>query len=114
MSVEWFGDAILARAITASIAAVDETTADAVQHAKSDHEWLDVTGDLENAIEAEPAKVDGLQVLGDWGVAAGDKVPYWIDLEFGTFDMAASPFLRPAADAANPQLARRLRAHFGA
>jgi HK97 gp10 family phage protein len=113
VAVEWFGDAILTRAMTAAVAAVNETTADAVQHAKNQHAWRDETGALENAIEAEPASVDSLEVTGDWGVAAGERVPYWIDLEFGTVQMPARPFLRPAADAANQMLAARLRAHYG-
>ena len=110
--VSWFGDRILAKALSASVAAVEETTQDAAQHAKTDHRWRDRNGALENAIDTLPVKVEGLFVKGEWGVEAGERVPYWADLEFGTVHMTARPFLRPAADATNPQLAGRLRRNF--
>jgi len=107
MRVRWFGAEILANAIRATVAAVDDTTADAVQHAKDSHPWHDETGRLEERITSLPAETQGEVVTGQWGVQRG--APYAIDLEFGTSKMAARPFLRPAADATYPELPGRIQ-----
>jgi hypothetical protein len=41
----------------------------------------------------------GIQQTGDAEVTWSDNVPYGIDLEFGTVNMAARPFVLPAVDA---------------
>lgn len=40
----------------------------------------------------------------DGGVLVGTDIPYAPFVEFGTSNMAAEPFLRPAADSAAPQV----------
>lgn len=63
------------------------------------------TGRLKSAIESSRV-VSGLQ--GRVGLSGSD-VPYWRFVEFGTRNMAARPFFRPAAEQERNAFIQRMR-----
>jgi HK97 gp10 family phage protein len=103
----WHGELVEERIIAACKIAVDATTAECVNHAKTNHPWTNRTGTLEGSIMARPAEEEGLAVVGEWG---SFDVNYAIFLELGTSKMPPYPYLRPAADACYPHLAGRIAA----
>ena len=110
-SLNWRGPEISAKLREACKVAIDETTAEAVEHAKSNHPWKNVTGTLEGSLQMRPAEVSGESVRGEWG---SYDVLYAIFQELGTVHMAGNPYLRPAADATYGKLAGRIEAAMGA
>lgn len=108
MPLRWRGSEIAAKVEAASKLAIDQTTSDAVNHAKQNHPWKNVTGTLEGSLQMRQAEVDGMRVVGTWG---SFTVQYAIFLELGTSRMPAYPYLRPAADATYHLLAARIRAN---
>jgi len=52
------------------------------------------TGELRDSTHAVPAEIIGMQVVGAVEATAG-HAPF---IEFGTYKMAAQPFLRPSLD----------------
>jgi HK97 gp10 family phage protein len=58
------------------------------------------TGNLDDHIDViEWAHRDGGAVVGTYGVTDGDA-EYWDDVEFGTMNAPAQPYLRPSIDGA--------------
>lgn len=106
----WRGQAIEDKMVEAAKRGVDATTAACVTHAKSNHPWKNVSGTLEGSIQMRAAEAQGPIVRGEWG---SFTVNYAIWLEIGTSRMPPYPYLRPAADAEYPGLARRIREAFG-
>lgn len=132
MTLDWKGDALKAKVRAAAIAGVNKTMAQAVNHAKRNHPWKNRTGILEGGIAirnfAEPR---GGGVAGSWGVF---DVAYALAQELGAIirpvkakalaipqgdgsvrfvkqvTLPARPYLRPAADAWYPQLAKNIKA----
>lgn len=109
--LDWDGEAIVAKHVTAARLAVDRTTGAAVSHAKQNHDWANITGTLEGSLRMEPAAVQGDDVVGRWG---SFDTAYALWLEIGTANMTARPYLRPAAGAEYPGLAGRLLANLAA
>lgn len=107
----WEGDDLAKRVLEATRHGVDATTAACAQHAKSNHEWQNVSGIAEGSIRIEPAEVAGSVVRGQWG---SFDVNYFIFLELGTSVMNARPSLQPAAEAEYPKLPERIREALGA
>lgn len=105
MGMFWKGDEVVAKVEAATKLAIDQTTAAAVNRAKSEHPWKNRTGTLEGSLQMRSARAEGLQIRGEWG---SFDVNYAIFLELGTANMPAMPYLRPAADAEYPRLAERI------
>lgn len=106
MPVDWRGDEIQKKILDQAKQAIDQTTAAAVRYAKSNHPWKNVTSTLEGSIMMKPSVYRGGLLIGEWG---SFDVRYAIFLELGTSKMPAYPYLRPAADAEYPNLAKRLQ-----
>lgn len=100
--LNWLGGDVRDRVHDAARQGIDETTAAAVIHAKSNHPWSNQTGTLEGSLQMRPAEVQGDIVRGQWG---SFTVLYAIYLELGGW-----AYLRPAADAEYPKLAGRIKA----
>lgn len=109
--INWRGTEIADKVAAAAALAVDQTTANATNHAKQNHPWKNVTGTLEGSLQMRPAIKEGDHLVGQWGSFA---VNYAIYLELGTRYMHPYPYLRPAADATYPDLARRIRENLAA
>lgn len=106
---KWNGRQISDRMKQAVAAGIDETTAAAVNQAKSDHGWGNVTGTAEGSIQMRPAVTEGSSVVGQWG---SFDVDYFIFLEIGTAFMEGDDTLRRAADAEYPNLHDRIRNNY--
>lgn len=107
MRINWNGDEIGARMIRASKKGVDKTTAEAANHAKTHHPWVNRTGTAEGSIQSRPAiLIEGKLVRGEFGSYGVD---YFLWLEIGTSKMPAMPCLRPALDVVGKRLAGNIR-----
>ncbi len=130
-NLTWNGPAVTAKLKAAQIMGVNATMGACVNQAKRNHPWKNRTATLEGGITivaiAEP---QGDGVRGTWGV---NDVRYALMLEVGgvikpvkasalkipmpdgsfrfvkSVTIPAYPYLRPAADAIYPSLARRIR-----
>lgn len=98
----WHGDEIAARIERATRAAIDETTAEAAEDAKGSHWWQVGHGQLGGEIKSEPAERVGREVVGKFGTTQRRGF-------YGLFLERRTPFLRPAADRAFPELRKRIR-----
>lgn len=130
-SLRWNGRAVTAQLRAAQIEGVNRTMAGCVVHAKRNHPWRNRSTVLEGGIDVvDYAAALGSGVRGVWGVRdvvyalmqelGGTIVPKTakalaIPQEDGSVrfvqsvTIPASPYLRPAADALYPTLARRIR-----
>lgn len=115
---------MLERVRAAQSAAIDATMAAAILHAKANHlpgahgaqRFESQTGELERSIRiTQPAKKGFRGVAGRWG-SIGLIYARRIELGFQgkdkrgrVVDAPAFPFLRPAAEAEHPKLARRIK-----
>jgi len=115
MGVKWRGKQVKARIGDAARKGVDSTMSLAVIQAKSNHAWNNRTGTLEGSIKtSQPAAREGNTVRGLWG---STDVRYALIHELGGAPgmapgpaaIPARPYLRPAADATYPMLARQIR-----
>jgi hypothetical protein len=95
----WKGDELLDKVSKATALAIDQTTAAAVIHAKSNHRWNNITGTLEGSYQMREAKLDGDEITGEWGS---------FDVNYAAPVEVKSPALRPAADVEYPKLAGRI------
>lgn len=111
MRTRWLGGEVEAKVILASRLAIDQTTGAAVDQAKDNHTWQNVTGTLEGSLQMRQAEVLPGRIRGQWG---SFTVNYALWLEIGTSRMAAQPYLRPSADSEYPLLAGRIRANLAA
>ena len=79
----------------------------AVIHAKNNHDWINRKDVLEGSIDVhEHAVATQTGARGVWGSLA---VVYALIHELGGQFIKARPYLRPAADAQYPGLARRIK-----
>lgn len=105
--LDWNGDALARKIAAASLTGINATMADAVTHAKRNHEWQNRTGSLEGSISiAEFAKRVGRGARGLWG---SKDIVYALIHELGGRHIKARPYLRPAADATYGALAGHIR-----
>ena len=103
----WNGKKVFGSMAEASIIGVNDTMAQAVNHAKRNHEWQNRTGTLEGSISiAEWAQRMGRGVRGLWG---SKDVVYALIHELGGRNIKARPYLRPAADAQYPTLGANIK-----
>jgi HK97 gp10 family phage protein len=110
MPLEWRGELVLAEVLAASKAAVDATLQQAADYARVNHDWQSESGEAEAEIFVEDAHVDSDgMVVG----AFGDDSGHALYLEVGTVHMPARPFLRPALDAVDKNLAGEIKAGLG-
>ena len=125
MSINWKGDAVLAKTRRAQITAVNTTMAAAVLHAKENHgpgahgagRFETQTASLERSVRiVEAAKRIQRGTKGTWG--STDTI-YARRIELGfqgkdskgrIVDAPAFPFLIPAAQVEYPKLSGRIRA----
>ena len=125
MSINWKGDAVLAKTRRAQITAVNTTMAAAVLHAKENHgpgahgagRFETQTASLERSVRiVEVAKRIQRGTKGTWG--STDTI-YARRIELGfqgkdskgrIVDAPAFPFLIPAAQVEYPKLSGRIRA----
>lgn len=98
--VDWRAQQIVERLLEAAREAIDETTAAAAQQAAvaASHR----TGRLAEETISEPAVVEGGKARGKFGSTRRRGF-------YGLFLERRRPFLRPAADAVFPTLARRIK-----
>lgn len=114
MALKWEGDRLNKAMEKAQIKAVNATMAAAVIRAKKNHTWQNVTGILERSITiADFARSVDRGVRGIWGSL---DVVYALIHELGgqagrgrKVTIPARPYLRPAADAEYPSLARNIK-----
>ena len=110
MSLKWEGDKVINKMDKCIIQGMNQTMAKAVEHAKQNHPWKNVTSILEGSIRAvKAARKVGDEVIGIWGSV---DVSYALVLELGGVNRPAFPYLRPAADAQYPKLADRIEKCF--
>ena len=125
MSINWKGDAVLAKIRRAQITGVNTTMAAAVLHAKENHgpgahgagRFETQTASLERSVRiVEAAKRIRRGAKGTWG--STDTI-YARRIELGfqgkdskgrVVDAPAFPFLIPAAQVESPKLSGRIRA----
>jgi hypothetical protein len=110
MALDWKGVNVLSAIRTATLAGVNKTMADAVIHAKRNHDWQNRTGILEGSVKiVRYAHTEGEIVSGLWGSA---DVVYALTQDLGSVkrNIPARPYLRPAAEAQYPNLAANIRA----
>lgn len=89
---------------------VNRTMAEAVAHAKKNHEFKNRTGTAERSIRIEKAaETVGLTTSGVWGSAA---VSYFWWLEFGSSRMKGFGTLRKAAGATYKNLRKHISQAF--
>ncbi len=110
MSLDWKGDELISRFRRAQVEGIKATMAAAVIHAKRNHPWINRTGTLERSIDiSEHATVTRTGARGLWGSL---DIVYALIQELGGQFIPARPYLRPAADAQYPGLARRIKVAF--
>lgn len=135
MTLQWFGPQVTAKMAKAQMFGVNKTMAEAVEHAKRNHTWQNRTGTLEGSIAiSEYAHRAGKGIAGTWGSRdvryalihelGGRIVPknkprlvFQVDGEWrnvASVRIPPRPYLRPAADATYPNLARNIREGFAA
>ena len=125
MTINWKGDAVVAKIRRAQITGVNTTMAAAVLHAKENHgpgahgagRFETQTASLERSVRiVEPAKRIHRGAKGTWG--STDTI-YARRIELGfqgkdskgrVVDAPAFPFLMPAAQVEYPKLSGRIRA----
>ena len=105
---QWNAPKILNRIEQAAANGINDTMADCVVDAKSNHGWQNRTGTAEASIRAEPAGKQGNRIVGLWG---SFDVEYFIYLELGTAFMTGDHTLENAADLNYPSLADYIRGH---
>lgn len=104
MSLDWKGDEIQKKMEAAIKRGINQTMSAAVINAKKNHTFKNRTGTLEGSIRpVVAAHKQGSEFVGLWGSA---DVAYALPVEFRL------PFLRPAADAEYPNLARNIQNAF--
>ena len=129
MTLEWKGDALMAKMRKAQRFGVNKTMATTVEQAKRNHAWRNRTGTLEGSVSIiEFATPISTGFRGEWG---SKDVRYALIHELGgrivpvrgrflkfrvegnfvsvtSVNIPARPYLRPAADAIYPQLAENI------
>lgn len=117
MALDWQGKEVTARLRRAQVEGIEATMAAAGIHAKNNHPWTNRTGILERSIGIiEHAKAGRTGARGIWG---SQGAVYALILELGgqagralATTIPAFPYLRPAATAQYPGLARRIELAF--
>lgn len=122
MSLDWQGDKLIGKMEACIKQGINQTMSAAVIHAKKNHPWQNRTGTLEGSIRpVVAARKEGDEFVGLWGSV---DVEYALYLELGLkFNLVkgvasfgqkrrAFPFLRPAAEAEYPNLARNIQNAF--
>ncbi len=121
MALIWRGEQVKRKLTRSAARGINKRMAAAVALARTDHPYTTRTGKLERGTQVvEQATTKRTKTTGRWGVVG---VPYARRRELGfqgkdslgrVFDDAGGPFLRPAAEAAYPGLARDIRRAFNA
>jgi len=93
--VHWFGGKVLEGLDVATWNTISQATKAAARYARANHPWHSETGQLEASIFAAEPEYRGDHIFAIWGA----HYPA-LFLEYGTVNMPAYPFLRPAADQA--------------
>ena len=113
MSVKWRGKQVLSKVRRAQVDGVNKTMQASATHARENHEWISRSfPGLETSIKISTfARPDGKGVSGIWG---SQDIAYALVHELGSDpssgqNIPARPYLRPAADARYPSLARNIR-----
>ena len=114
MSLDWKGAELVSTLRRAQVEGIEATMAAAVIHAKNNHEWINRTGILERSIDIhEHATATTTGAQGAWGSL---DIVYALIHELGgqagrgkSVTIPERPYLRPAADAQYPGLARRIK-----
>ena len=103
MSLEWFGDRVLANTKRRAKAGVNMTMAQAIIHAKNNHDgWNNITSKAEGSIRLIKQASEGSGgIQGEWG-SMGVGYMIWLELNHGGA-------LRGAAAVTYPNLARNIR-----
>lgn len=97
----WRGQNVKDDVVRATMNGLEETGAEAVQHAKSNHGWNNVTGTAEGSIQMRPAQESSGRIFVTWG---SFDVHYFIYLELGSAFTPGDMTLQRAADATYPKL----------
>ena len=109
MKLNWKGKEVLSKVERAAALGINATMAQAVEHAKRNHEWVNRSTTLEGSIAiAKYAQKRRRRIVGLWG---SRDVKYALVHELGSAkkNIRPRPYLRPAADANYPNLARNIK-----
>ena len=107
MTLDWKGDQLISTLRRAQVEGIEATMAAAVIHAKNNHEWINRSDRLETSIDIhEHAVATPTGARGVWGSI---EIVYALIHELGGQFIKARPYLRPAAAAQYPGLARRIK-----
>ena len=110
MSLKWRGPQVLEKMKQAQVTGINATMAQAVEHAKRNHSWINRTGTLEGSIAiAEFAVRIARGARGLWG---SKDVVYALIHELGGRFIKPRPYLRPAADATYGSLTGNIKRAF--
>ena len=106
-SLTWEGDKVKKKMNNCIMTGINQTMSSASIQAKFNHPWFNRTGTLEGSIRPVVAAHQvGNEFVGLWGSV---DVKYAVFLELGTKFFPPFPYLRPAANAQYPNLARNIR-----
>lgn len=133
-SLVWTGEAVTEKMRAAQKAGINQVMAQAVQFAKSNHDWNNQSGILEGGINIVDYAVEtGDGAKGVWGVndvvyariqelggtivprngqALHFKLPNGKFVTVKSVTLPARPYLRPAGDAIYPKLPAAIRAAY--
>ena len=107
--VNWKGDSVRDKVLTATRKGIDATMGDAVATAQPNTPW--VTGNLRRSIRiVELAKVKGNEIVGVWG-SASPNVDYARYVEAGAQGRSGRYMLRNAADVEYPKLNANIKSY---
>lgn len=105
----WRGDEFVTAAEEATRLAIDETLMACVTGSK--HIVPRITTVLQGSIQMRPARVEGREIVGEWG-SYGVRYAIYVETIPAINSTGQRPYLRPVADEEYPRLQDRIVRHY--